>query len=555
MVLLKRSRLVESPWVSDDDLPVGYPFDYEKKIIEEYQRGKGRLSGNWIERGCPQDWPAVTRYDPCTENPLSPEIIGARRKDTARIVVDTRTGGGQQGLTECETVLQLTFPEAGPRERLRFPCRPDDELTVGVLVSGGIAPGINAVIASIVNRHKQYHQAKEKSAKKYHLTIHGYIEGLRALAHLDVHHERKINLYDEPLESAAELGGSLLRTSRTYELLPEPVEESADWLEKREGAFEKILESLLRDGVEILYVIGGDGSMKAAHAIWHMAQLKRMQISVVAIPKTMDNDILWVWQSFGFLSAVEKSREAILHLYTEATSNPRVGVIQLFGSDSGFVVSHAALASGVCDLALIPEVCFKIKGKKGKGVANYICHKLEERWSKHQSPHALIVMAETAIPEDAADYLNDPAIGLLPRERKAVKSFIDQGRRVHGQTPNELRAAGLKIVSRSLEKSIRDTLGRKSDYWKDFRVFANEPRHLIRSLPPSVSDVIFGQRLGALAVDNAMAGYTDFMVSQWLTEYVLVPLKLVVLGRKRMWKEGIFWKSVLASTGQPFELC
>ena len=91
---------------------------------------------------------------------------------------------------------------------------------------------------------------------------------------------------------------------------------------------------------------------------------------------------------------------------------------------------------------------------------------------------------------------------------------------------------------------------KRKEYWQTFRVFVNEPRHLIRAIFPSVSDVIFGQRLGMLAVDNAMAGYTDFMVSQWVTEYVLVPLELVVLGRKRVPENGIFWKSVLANTGQ-----
>ena len=83
-----------------------------------------------------------------------------------------------------------------------------------------------------------------------------------------------------------------------------------------------------------------------------------------------------------------------------------------------------------------------------------------------------------------------------------------------------------------------------------FRVFTNEPRHLVRSVPPSFSDVIMGSRLGALAVDNAMAGYTDFMISQWLTEFVLVPLSTVSMGRKHIPDEGIFWKSVLAKTGQ-----
>jgi 6-phosphofructokinase len=110
----------------------------------------------------------------------------------------------------------------------------------------------------------------------------------------------------------------------------------------------------------------------------------------------------------------------------------------------------------------------------------------------------------------------------------------------------------LKIVCSALQEAIRN-IETDPEYWKDFRVLKSEPRHIIRAVRPSVTDVIFAQRLGVLAVDNAMAGYTDFMVSQWLTEYVLVPLKLVVLGRKRVPNDGIFWKSVIASTGQPNE--
>jgi 6-phosphofructokinase len=131
-----------------------------------------------------------------------------------------------------------------------------------------------------------------------------------------------------------------------------------------------------------------------------------------------------------------------------------------------------------------------------------------------------------------------------------LERFLKEGRRVRGQTPDQLRTAGLKIISKVLEDRIRREL-RPTEYWDHFRVITNEPRHLIRSIPPSVTDVIFGERLGALAVDNAMAGYSDFMVSQWLTEFVLVPLPLVVLGRKRVPTNGIFWKSVLSKTEQP----
>jgi 6-phosphofructokinase len=126
------------------------------------------------------------------------------------------------------------------------------------------------------------------------------------------------------------------------------------------------------------------------------------------------------------------------------------------------------------------------------------------------------------------------------------------GKRIEGQTNDALRSAGLKIVSHGLQYMLgRDDAGQFKDGWDLLRVVKNEPRHLLRAIKPSCLDIIVGQRLGTLAVDNAVAGYTDFMISQWLTEYVLVPLRLVVLGRKRIPELGMFWKSVLAATGQP----
>jgi 6-phosphofructokinase 1 len=74
-----------------------------------------------------------------------------------------------------------------------------------------------------------------------------------------------------------------------------------------------------------LYVIGGDGSMRAAHALQRTADEMGKDLAVVGVPKTMDNDILWIWQSFGFLSAVEKAREVILNMHTEVSSNPAAG--------------------------------------------------------------------------------------------------------------------------------------------------------------------------------------------------------------------------------------
>lgn len=352
----------------------------------------------------------------------------------------------------------------------------------------------------------------------------------------------------------ANIGGTILGTSRVDSLI-DPT--------KRIKALESFVRQAYQWPLDILYVIGGDGSMKAAHAIWSHAQDYAQRegiskpLSVVGIPKTMDNDILWVWQSFGFLSAVEKAREVIHDLYTEVNSYPRLCIVQLFGSDSGFVVSHAALASrtGTCDAALIPEVPFTMPN-----LAKFLMYRMAKRKPNRcgRIPSALVVMAETAIPEDAMDYVEDKFIGLLPEEKQAISQFQklrEKDRRIQGKTDQWLRSAGLKIVSRGLEKLIKSgQIPINGDFikpdWKLLNVITNEPRHLLRAIPPSCMDIISGQRLGTLAVDNALAGYTDFMLSQWLTEYVLVPLDLVVLGRKRIPREGVFWRSVKAKTGQ-----
>ncbi len=193
-------------------------------------------------------------------------------------------------------------------------------------------------------------------------------------------------------------------------------------------------------------------------------------------------------------------------------------------------------------MALIPEIKFSMKE---------LAEFMETRMVKGNKQHGFVVLAETAIPTDAKDLIEDTVVGLSEEEKEAVRDFEvtrNKGKRIEGQTDDALRNAGLKIVSRGLKKLLSDTaVG-------SVRVFTNEPRHLLRSTPPISLDIITAQRLGLLAVDNALAGYTDFMVSQWLTEYVLVPLKLVVLGRKRIPESGIFWKSVLSKTEQPEKL-
>jgi 6-phosphofructokinase 1 len=578
-------------WYSDDGLPTNpHLFDYEKDIIkyfvdkaaldrrlreklaelgelssdsEEYSATKNdfdKLQQDYEfirERqldGCPATWPEIVRWDDTTTANIIPQDqIGRFRPADARVSAVALSSY----LDDCFSTEQgpLGFPEAGPRERLAYPL-PERDLNVAILVSGGIAPGINAVIDGISQRHILY-------AREHHYDVHiyGFMNGFLAFERLNLSYRTlggTETVSREQLDTSTHVseGGSILGTSRYEDLMIQ---------ESKGRRLDRIVRQLLDWRTDILYVIGGDGSMRAAHALWSHSQkvAKERQdqkhLSVVGIPKTMDNDILWVWQTFGFFSAVERAREVIDNLSVEVRSNPRLGVVQLFGSDSGFVVSHAVLASdtGVCDAALIPEVEFSMKA-----LSIDLKSRMHKRAQEQRAPipYGLVVMAETAIPTDAMDFIDDPDVGLSDNEKRAVMEFNELRKhkeRIRGQTQDELRTAGLKIVSRGLHKLLRQDARRDpgdQPDWRRLRIVTNEPRHLLRAIPPRTIDIIMAQRLGILAVDNALAGYTDFMVSQWLTEYVLVPLSLVALGRKRIPRDGIFWKSVIAKTGQSSDL-
>ena len=571
--------LLGLPWKSIGRLPpVSNFFQYEKNIIKDYidllalkdnlyndikiekydQSDKIGLREKLLN-GLPPIWPKVKKMPGKSdyhENTVDESIIGKFRQEDVVAAALTSFHPDSGG---CLYKDQLTFPEAGPRDSLFYP-RKESNLKVAILVSGGIAPGINSVINGIVQRHELY---AEKSKNPYSVEIYGLQNGFYAF---DDYRKNLISLTSMDTSKVANESGSIIGTSRDdrlIEILP------------NQDQNRKVINQLLNDNIDILYIIGGDGSMRAAHALWNYSKEmikepgnKNKHLSIIWIPKTMDNDILWVWQTFGFLSAVEKAREIIEHLSAEVVSNPRICVIQLFGSDSGFVVSHAVVASKstVCDVALIPEVPFTMQE-----LANYLTTKIEEHRKERKIPMSLIVMAETAIPLDALKYINDPKIDLTQEEKDSIRWFIIDSPQFNlteqektklkkqiktkqivsiNKRNDNLRTAGLKIVSRVLKKLLPGD-DSKNISWKRLRIFTNEPRHLLRTTSPSCSDTIMGNRLGTLAVDNGLAGYSDFMISQWLTEFVMVPLKLVVLGKKRIPTSGNFWKSVTTKTGQP----
>ena len=129
---------------------------------------------------------------------------------------------------------------------------------------------------------------------------------------------------------------------------------------------EEIVDTLERSNVNALFVIGGDGTMKAALAISSEVQARGLKISVIGIPKTIDNDINFIPQSFGFETAAFKATEAIECAHTEACGVPNgIGLVKLMGRESGFIAARAALALKEVNFVLIPEAPFALEGEGG----------------------------------------------------------------------------------------------------------------------------------------------------------------------------------------------
>ena len=396
-----------------------------------------------------------------------------------------------------------SFLEAGPR---RFLYHDPESVKAAIVTTGGLAPGLNCVVHSIVDRHwKTYRVSEAKGGG-----VFGIYESF--LGACDLHNNTK-RLTPFETESWLDKGGSILGIRRYHDKKKSKLPTG----EKRRLLAQQIARQLKIKHINILYVIGGDGTLGVAHEIAKIAE----GVSIVGIPKTMDNDVMWVWQSFGFRTAVEKATEVINTLNAEAESTRRICLIELFGAESGFVAANASLASGHVDLVLIPEEFQSLPPAACEKALNIYLNDLRERVpSGEGTPHFVVVLAEGV------------AKILKTKQVKLHGKSIDQ----------EHFIAQLKQY---LDGTVKDGADREVE------VFYNQPRHNIRAIAANPQDQIYCERLGALAVDNALAGYTDFMISQWLTEYVLVPLEIVQDKHKRIPPAGIFWKQVVSSTGQP----
>ncbi|MDX1501562.1 MAG: ATP-dependent 6-phosphofructokinase [Thermoanaerobaculia bacterium] len=399
--------------------------------------------------------------------------------DEGRVLVTAETGE-LEALLEADAAIP-SFEAAGPRREV---FHSPDQLTCGIVTCGGLCPGVNDVIRSIVLTLNHGYGVRRVLGFHY-----GYA-GLSA-------HARKPPTFLEPaaLENAHLHGGTLLGTSRG----PQSVAEMVD--------------NLVRWKVSILFTVGGDGTLRGASAIAAEIEQRGLPIGVIGVPKTIDNDLLWIERSFGFATAVEAARAAIGAAHTEARSAWNgIGLVKLMGRHSGFIAAHATLASGDANFCLVPEVPFALEGDNG-----FLRH-LEERVVTRR--HAAVVVAEGA----GQDLV--PASG----ERDA--------------------SGNLKLgdIGGFLKTRIREHFA-ANEIPIDLKYI--DPSYMIRSQPANTMDSSFCLILGQHAAHAGMAGRTDMMVGFWNHSFTHVPLSLVAAGRKQLDPEDEIWQRVLDATGQP----
>ena len=354
---------------------------------------------------------------------------------------------------------RASFEAAGPRERLFFD---PAGVSCGIVTCGGLCPGVNDVVRSLVlTAHHRY------GVKR----VVGFRYGYAGLAADKLAEPVMLDLDD--VTYAHRHGGTLLGSSRG----PQDVGEMAD--------------TLVGWDIDILFCIGGDGTLRGANALAHEVRRRRLPISIIGIPKTIDNDLPWSQRSFGFMTAVEAARAVVDAAHTEAAGAYNgVGLVKLMGRYAGSIAAAATLASGDVNFCLVPEVPFTLEGEGG--LLDLVDRRLEQRH------HALIVAAEGA-GQDLFDANVDPGLDASGNRR-----LMDIGALLKDAIARHHRHRGTKVEIKYID-----------------------PSYTIRGLPANSLDSGFCLILGQHAVHAAMAGRTDMMVGFWNNAFTHVPLALV----------------------------
>ena len=383
---------------------------------------------------------------------------------------------------EEELCKKNLIQKAGPREKIYFNPK---HVNAGICTCGGLCPGLNDVIRAVVRCLWNRYGVRR---------IRGIRFGFKGL--LPEQGFDTIDLNPDIVDDIHKTGGSFLGTSR--------------------GGGDRVMEIV--DAIEALnmnmiFIVGGDGTQRGSLDIANEIEKRGLKVAVVGIPKTIDNDLIFIQRSFGFDTAVEKATEAVAAAHMEAHSHINgIGLIKLMGRESGFIATATALASHETNFCLIPEIPFDLEGENG------FLAELEKRiLSRH---HAVVIVAEGAGQE-------------------------------HLKATGEHDASG-NIKLGDIGVFLKDKI---TDYFKKKKIHINlkyiDPSYQIRSAQANPSDSIYCERLGNNAVHAAMAGKTKIVIGLVHNKYVHLPIRLVTAKRNKVNPEGSMWRDAIDATGQP----
>jgi 6-phosphofructokinase 1 len=429
---------------------------------------------------------AVKTLGPCRlDSPLAP-LLEARRTsphyvdESDRVLFDDTVAGV---VARNAPPGELPgFEPAGPRRKIFFD---PSKTRVGIVTCGGLCPGLNDVIRGLVMELSFHYGVKR---------IYGFRNGYEGF--IARYGRSVVDLTPQSVSGINEDGGTMLGTSRGRQ---DPHE---------------IVDCLERMNINILFVIGGDGSMRGAMAVAAAVAEQGAKIAVVGVPKTIDNDIPYIDQSFGFQTAFSEATDAIRAAHVEAKAAPNgVGLVKLMGRHSGFIACYAALAKNDANYVLIPEVPFKLDGDCG--FLNHLKRRVVERG------HAVVVAAEGA----GQDMFDGNSHGT---DRSGNTKLNDIGILLKNRITECFAEANVELNLKYID-----------------------PSYVIRSVPANPYDSVYCLRLAHTAVHAAMAGRTEMVVGRWHGRFVHIPIPLAVSHRNQVDPNGDLWMSVLEATGQP----
>jgi 6-phosphofructokinase 1 len=349
-----------------------------------------------------------------------------------------------------------------------------------------LCPGLNSVIRGIVMMNYYRFGNKVNYGIRY-----GYEGFIKECGH------EVIELTPDMVENIHQQGGTILGASRG------PQDTG------------KIVDRLVELDVQVLYAIGGDGTLRGAMDIEKEIARRGLSLSVIGIPKTIDNDINFIERSFGMETAFSEACNSIYAAHVEARAAVNgIGIVKVMGRESGFIAANATLATNDVNYCIIPEMPFSLEGEKG------FLNQLEKRLLLRK--HAVIVVSEGV----GQDYVNDP------------------------KNPQYDPSGNLKLgdIGVYLKERIKEHMKKKKI---PTTVKYLDPSYSIRSRAPTPNDSIFCSQLAQMAVHAGMSGRTGMVVGYFNGQFTHLPMKVATMKRKKVDLESQLWLSILELTGQP----